>query len=59
VHGQGLINFFTVYVAISRATDLEKVALLSPIRQDHFINKKFMAENIKINEFYSNLNFKK
>ena len=41
------------YVAISRATDLEKVALLLPIRPDHFI-----AENIKINEFYNNLNKK-
>ena len=31
------------YVAI----DIEKVALLLPIRQDHFINKTFIAENIK------------
>jgi ATP-dependent exoDNAse (exonuclease V) alpha subunit len=46
------------YVAISRATDLEKVALLLPIRPDHFINKNFMAEYIKINEFYYNLNKK-
>ena len=46
------------YVAISRATDLEKVALLLPIRPDHFINKNFIAENIKINEFYNNLNKK-
>jgi ATP-dependent exoDNAse (exonuclease V) alpha subunit len=46
------------YVAISRATDLEKVALLLPIRPDHFINKHFIAENIKINEFYNNLNKK-
>ena len=37
------------YVAISRATDLEKVA---------FINKNFIAENNKINEFYNNLNKK-
>ena len=44
------------YVAISRATDIEKVALLSPIRPDHFINKTFIAENIKITEFYNNLN---
>ena len=29
------------YVAISRATDLDKVALLSAIRPDHFINKTF------------------
>ena len=43
------------YVAISRATDLEKVALLLPIRSDHFVNKTFIAENIKINEFYNNL----
>ena len=46
------------YVAISRATDIEKVALLLPIRPDHFINKNFIAENIKINEFYNNLNKK-
>ena len=46
------------YVAISRATDIEKVALLLPIRQDHFINKNFIAENIKINEFCNNLNKK-
>ena len=46
------------YVAISRATDLEKVALLLPIRPDHFINKTFIAENIKITEFYNNLNKK-
>ena len=45
-------------VAISRATDLDKVALLSAIRPDHFINKTFIAENIKINEFYNNLNKK-
>ena len=44
------------YVAISRATDLDKVALLSAIRPDHFINKTFIAENIKINEFYNYLN---
>ena len=44
------------YVAISRATDIEKVALLSPIRPDHFINKTFIAENIKITEFFNNLN---
>ena len=31
------------YVAISRATDLDKVALLSPIRTDHFITDKFKA----------------
>ena len=41
------------YVAISRATDLEKVALLLPIPPDHFINKNFTAEK-KINEFYNN-----
>jgi ATP-dependent exoDNAse (exonuclease V) alpha subunit len=46
------------YVAISRATDLEKVALLLPIRPDHFINKNFIVENIKINEFYNNLHKK-
>ena len=46
------------YVAISRATDLEKVALLLPIRPDHFMNKTFIAENIKITEFYGNLNKK-
>ena len=46
------------YVAISRATDLEKVALLLLIRPDHFINKNFIAENIKIHEFYNNLNKK-
>ena len=46
------------YVAISRATDIEKVALLSPIRPDHFMNKNFTAENIKITEFYNNLNKK-
>jgi len=46
------------YVAISRATDIGKVALLSPIRPDHFINKNFINENIKITEFYNNLNKK-
>ena len=46
------------YVVISRVTDLEKVALLLPIRPDHFINKHFIAENVKINEFYNNLNKK-
>ena len=45
------------YVAISRATDLKKVALLLPIRPDHFINKTFIAENIKITEFYNNFKF--
>jgi hypothetical protein len=43
------------YVAISKATDLDKVALLSAIRPDHFINKTFIAENIKITEFYNKL----
>ena len=38
------------YVAISTATDLDKVALLSAIRPDHFINKTLTAENIKITE---------
>ncbi len=42
------------YVAIN----IEKVALLLPIRPDHFINKTFIAENIKITEFYNNLNKK-
>jgi len=46
------------YVALSRATDLEKVALLLPIRPDHFINRNILDENIKINEFYNNLNKK-
>jgi len=45
-------------VAISRATDIEKVALLSPIRPAHSINKAFIAENIKITEFSNNLNKK-
>ena len=45
-----------LYVAISRATYVEKVALLLPIRSDHFINKTFIAKNIKITEFYINLN---
>ena len=36
------------YAAISRTTDLEKVALLLPIRPDHFINKNFIAENVTI-----------
>ena len=39
------------YAAISRATDSEKVALLLPIRPDHFIKKIFIAE------FYNNLKF--
>ena len=43
------------YVAISRATDLDKVALLSPIRKDHFITDKFEAKNDTINTFYKNL----
>jgi ATP-dependent exoDNAse (exonuclease V) alpha subunit len=46
------------YVALSRATDLDKVALLSAIRPDHFINKTFTAENIKITEFYNKLKTK-
>ena len=46
------------YVAISRATDLDKLALLSAIRPDHFINKTFTAENIKITEFYNKLKTK-
>ncbi len=46
------------YVAISRATDLDKVALLSAIRPDHFLNKTFTAENIKITEFYNKLKTK-
>ena len=41
------------YIAVSRATDIEKVALLLPIRPDHFISKTFIAENIKITEFYN------
>jgi hypothetical protein len=43
------------YVALSRATDLEKVSLLSAIRKDHFISNKFMAENETIANFYSSL----
>jgi hypothetical protein len=43
---------------LSKATDLEKVALLMQIRQDQFINKNFTAKNIKINEFFNNLNKK-
>ncbi len=39
-----------LYVAISRATDLEKVALLLPIRPDHFINRNFIIK--EINEEY-------
>jgi hypothetical protein len=46
------------YVAISRATDLDKVVLLSAIRPDHFINKTFTAENIEITEFYHKLKTK-
>ena len=45
-------------VAISRATDLDKVALLSAIRPEHFINKTFTAENIEITEFYNKLKTK-
>ena len=45
------------YVAISRATD-HFIALLLPIRPDHFINKTFVAENIKITAFFHNLNKK-
>ena len=41
------------YVALSRATDLDKVSLLSAIRKDHFISNKFMAENEAIANFYS------
>jgi len=40
------------YVAISRAADLDKVSLLSPIRTDHFITDKFKAENDTIPSFY-------
>jgi hypothetical protein len=46
------------HVAISRATDLDKVALLSPVRKDHFITDKFKAENDAITTFYKNLKFK-
>ena len=42
-------------MAISSEIDLEKVALLLPMRPDHFINRHCIAENIKINEFYNNL----
>ena len=41
------------YVALSRATDLDKVSLLSAIRNDHFISNKFLAENETIANFYS------
>ena len=53
--------FFTrglPYVAISRATDLDKVALLSPIQTDHFITDKSKAENDTITTFYKNLKIK-
>ena len=46
------------FVAIWRATDLDKVALLSVLRPDHFVNKTFTAENIKITEFYNKLKTK-
>ncbi len=46
------------YVAISRAIDLDKITLLSVLRPDHFINKTFTAENIKITEFYNKLKTK-
>ena len=46
------------YVAISRAADLDNVALLSPIRKDHFITDKFKAENDTISRFYKNLKIK-
>ena len=41
-------------------TDLhvDKVASLSPIRPDHFINKIFIAENVKITEFNNKLKTK-
>ena len=39
-------------------TDLDKVASLSPIRPDHFINKTFIAENVKITEFNNKLKTK-
>jgi len=42
------------YVTISRATDLNKVALLSLIRTDHFITDKFKAENDAITTSYKN-----
>ena len=34
------------------------IALLSVLRPDHFINKTFTAENIKITEFYNKLKTK-
>ena len=43
---------------MQKATDLDKVALLSSIRPDHFINKTFIAENVKITEFYNKLKTK-
>ena len=42
-------------MAISRATDLDKVALLAPIRTDHFITDKYKAENDTITTIYKNI----
>ena len=42
------------YVAIFIAKDLEKVALQSPIRPDHFIHENFTYENNTITIFYHN-----
>ena len=54
-----LLNPFTrglAYVALSRATEIEKVTLLSPLRTDHIINNKFEADNQLIAYFYYSLN---
>ena len=54
-----LLNPFTrglAYVALSRATEIEKVTLLSPLRTDHVIADKFEADNQLIAYFYYSLN---
>ena len=54
-----LLNPFTrglAYVALSRATEIEKVTLLSPLRTDHIINNNFEADNQLIAYFYFSLN---
>jgi len=43
---------------MKNTTDLDRVALLSPIRTDHLIIDKFKAENDTITIFYKNLKIK-
>ena len=43
-------------IHLSRATEIDKVTLLSPLRTDHVIADKFEADNQLIARFYYSLN---